>query len=470
MNELPWFSLVELARAIAARQVSPVEVARTFLARIDQLDGRFHCYLEVLGEAALAAARTAEQAVMAGKPLGLLHGVPVAVKDLFAVQGTPTTAGSRFLTEPATQDCTVVARLRAAGAILLGKLNLHEFAYGPEGINGHHGTPWNPWDAQTQRMPGGSSSGSGVAVAVGMTPMGLGSDTGGSIRIPAACCGTVGLKPTYGRVSRAGVLPLSWSLDHVGPLTRRVADAAVVLAAIAGHDPADPACSRLPVPDYVAALRGPVHGLRIGLCQDLVHQADAEVQAALETAVRVFQELGCTVQEVKLPLARYSLAASNAITGPEAMAYHRRFLRRHAGDYAPDVRRRIFVGGFVRGADYVQGQRARQLIRQEVDDTLQRVDSLLVPTLPIPAPPVTATEVQLGERTETVRVALTMFTRPFNLSGHPVVCVPCGFSHTGLPLSLQLVGRAFEEGLLLRLAQAYENATPWHQRRPPMVQ
>jgi aspartyl-tRNA(Asn)/glutamyl-tRNA(Gln) amidotransferase subunit A len=466
MNELPWFTLVELARAIAARQVSPVEVVRAHLERIRRLDPHFKCFLGVFEDAALEAARAAERAVMEGQPLGPLHGVPVAVKDLFAVRGTPTTAGSRFLTQPAVQDCTVVARLRAAGAILLGKLNLHEFAYGPEGTNPHYGTPWNPWDAETQRMPGGSSSGSGVAVAVGLTPMALGSDTGGSIRIPAACCGTVGLKPTYGRVSRVGVVPLSWSLDHVGPLTRRVADAAVVLGAIAGHDRADPSSSRLPVVDYLATLTESVRGLRIGLCRDFVNQADPEVQDALEAAARVFQEHGCTVNDVTLPSAPYSLGASNAITGPEALAYHRPLLQRHAAEYAPDARRRILVGGFLTGADYVQGQKARQLIRTEVNCILRRVDGLLAPTLPVAAPAVTATEVKLRDRLETVRLALTMFTRPFNLSGHPVVCIPCGFSRQGLPFSLQLVGRPFDETTVLRLARAYESATVWHQRRP----
>jgi aspartyl-tRNA(Asn)/glutamyl-tRNA(Gln) amidotransferase subunit A len=277
----------------------------------------------------------------------------------------------------------------------------------------------------------------------------------------------VGLKPTYGRVSRAGVVPLSWSLDHVGPLTRRVADAALVLKAIAGHDPADAASSPVPVEDYVADLDRPVSGMRIGLLRDFVDQADPEVQAALGTAVHVFQGLGCAVQEVTLPAARYSLGASNAITGAEAMAYHRPLLRRHASAYAPDVRRRILVGGFLMGRDYVQGQRARLLIRNEVHAALRGVDCLLAPTVPVPAPPVTATEVRIGGRTETVRLALTMFTRMFNLSGHPVVCVPCGFSGRGLPLSLQLVGRAFAEGVVLRLAHAYERATPWHERSPP---
>jgi aspartyl-tRNA(Asn)/glutamyl-tRNA(Gln) amidotransferase subunit A len=469
MRELHWLGVLDLARAVAARELSPVEIVRFYLARIDALDGRLKSYLSVFANSALEEAREAEAAVTAGRPLGPLHGVPVAVKDLFDVAGTPTTAGSQFLTKPAAHDSTAVARLRAAGAILLGKLNLHEFAYGPEGRNPHHGTPWNPWDAQAHRLPGGSSSGSGVAVAAGLAPAALGSDTGGSIRIPAACCGTVGLKPTYGRVSRAGVVPLSWSLDHVGPLTRRVADAAAVLTALAGHDRADPSSSALPVPDYVAGLAGPVRGLRVGLVTEYVEQADAEVRAALGAAVRVLGELGCEIQEVKLPRARYGLAVSYAVLAPEAMAYHEPLLRRHAPRYAEDVRRRLAVGGFLTATDYLKGQQARRLIRDEIEDVLRRVDCLLAPTLPVPAPPVTADEVRIDGRTETTRWAFTMFTRLFNLSGHPVVALPCGFSRDGLPLSMQIVGRAFEEMTALRLARAYEEAAEWHRCRPPGI-
>jgi len=389
------------------------------------------------------------------------------VKDLYAVKGTPTTGGTRFLTEPAAKDCTVVARLRAAGAIILGKLNLHEFAYGPEGINLHYGTSWNPWDAETPRMPGGSSSGSGVAVAAGLAPAGMGSDTGGSIRIPAACCGTVGLKPTYGRVSRAGVLPLSWSLDHAGPLTRSAADAAAILSATAGYDSADPSSSVLPVPNYVAGLAAPVKGLRIGLVRGYVEQADPEVQAAIAAAATVLEGLGCSLREAAIPTARYAVGASVAVLAPEAMAYHEPLLRRRAREYAPDVRQRLVVGRFLTATDYVKGQRTRTLMRDDVNAVLGSVDCLLAPTLPIPAPPVTATEVRIGGRRETPRSALTMFTRLFNLTGHPVVAVPCGFSPEGLPLSLQLVGRPFDEVTILRLAQAYQDATEWHRRRPP---
>jgi aspartyl-tRNA(Asn)/glutamyl-tRNA(Gln) amidotransferase subunit A len=466
MSDLPWLGVLDLARAIAARRLSPVEVVRDQLARIERLDGRLRSYLVVFADSALAEARAAEAAVRAGQALGPLHGVPVAVKDLFAVAGTPTTAGSQFLTEPARHDSTAVARLRAAGAILLGKLNLHEFAFGPEGTNPHHGTPWNPWDATTHRLAGGSSSGSGVAVAAGLAPAALGSDTGGSIRIPAACCGTVGLKPTYGRVSRAGVVPLAWSLDHVGPLTRTVADAAAILSAIAGPDPADPSSRAVPVPDYVAGLEAPVKGLRVGLLREYVEEADDEVRAALGEAVRVLHGLGCTVHDVVLPWSRYGLATSYAVLSSEAIAYHEPLLREHAPRYAEDVRRRLAIAGFLTATDYLKGQRARRLIREEIDGALGQADCLLAPALPVAAPPVTATEVRIGDRGESTRFAFTRFTRLFNLGGHPAIALPCGFNRDGLPLSMQLAGRAFDEGTILRLARAYEDATAWHRRRP----
>jgi aspartyl-tRNA(Asn)/glutamyl-tRNA(Gln) amidotransferase subunit A len=466
MNDLHWLGALELARAIAARRVSPVEVVEAQLARIGKLDGQLKSYLAVFAEPALAAARAAEARVTARTALGPLDGVPVAVKDLYDVQGSPTTGGSRFLTTPAAADSAVVARLRTAGAIVLGKLNMHEFAYGPEGTNPHHGTPWNPWDPATARYPGGSSSGSGVAVAAGLAPVGMGSDTGGSIRMPAALCGTVGLKPTYGRVSRAGVLPLSWSLDHTGPLTRRVADAAAILTATAGHDPADSSSSARPVPDYVSLLTGPVRGIRIGLLREYVGQADPPVQSAVLAAARVLEGLGCALGDVPLPSARYAAGATLAIIAPEASAYHAPLLRQHAAEYAPDVRQRLLAGRFLTAEDYVRGQQARRLIRDEVDAVLRTVDCLLMPTLPVTAPPLTATELRVAGRREMPRNLFTMFTRLFNLTGHPALAVPCGFSD-GLPVSLQLVGRAFDEATILRLGHAYEEATEWHTRRPP---
>jgi aspartyl-tRNA(Asn)/glutamyl-tRNA(Gln) amidotransferase subunit A len=469
MTDIPWLGVREMAQAVARRDLSPVEIVWAHLDRIERLDGRLRCYLAVFADEALAAARAAEAALASRQPLGALHGVPVAVKDLFAVKGTPTTAGTTFLRTPAERDCTVVARLRQAGAIILGKLNLHEFAYGPEGVNPHHGTPWNPWDPQVPRLPGGSSSGSGVAVAAGLTPMGLGSDTGGSIRIPAACCGTVGLKPTYGRVSRAGVLPLAWSLDHAGPLTRSVADAAMILGVIAGHDSADPTTIERAVPDYLADLERPVRSLRVGLYRAYIERAAPDVREAFEAAAQVLAGLGCHLRDIDIATEKYGLPTSFAICASEALSYHESLLRRHSRKYADDVRRRIAVGRFLSATDYLNGQKARCLIRNEVNRVLQDVDCLLAPTLPVAAPPVTATEVRIDNRTEGVRLAFTMFTRLFNLSGHPVVSVPCGFSVESMPLSMQIVGRAFDEATILRLAHAYENATDWHKRRPPLA-
>jgi len=467
MSDPCWLGALEMARAIAARRLSPVEIVQAHLTRIEQHDGKLRSYLAVFGESALAAARSAEADAVAGKKLGPMHGVPVAVKDLYDVAGTPTTAGCSFLKQPAKQDCTAVARLRAAGAIILGKLNLHQFAYGPEGINREFGTSWNPWDAHEARMPGGSSSGSGVAVAMGLTPVGMGSDTGGSIRIPAACCGTVGLKPTYGRASKAGVFALAWSMDHVGPLTRSVADAALVLGAIAGHDPADTSTVRQPVADYVAALDVGAKGLRIGLLRSHVEEAAPVVGEAVRTAAEVLQGSGCTVEPVELATLKYSLAAAYAVQATEAAAYHESLLRQHARAYQVDVRGRILAGRFITATDYTKGQRARHAIRAEVNTLLERYDCLLAPTLPIGAPPVTATEVRIGGgQTQSVRMALTSFTRYFNLSGHPVLAVPCGFDGEGMPLSLQLIGRGFDEATVLRVGYAYEQATEWHRRRP----
>ena len=320
MNDLVWKSMVELARLIKAREVSPVEVVQAHLDRIASLDGRLRSYITVLSDSALAAAKAAEAAATSGETPGPLHGVPVGLKDLYCTKGVKTTGGSRILSDWAPpEDATVVSRLAGAGAIVLGKLNMHEFAYGPEGLNPHYGSPWNPWDAVTHRICGGSSSGSGAAVAAGLCPGALGSDTGGSIRIPASLCGISGLKPTYGRVSRAGVLPLAWSLDHVGPMCRTAADCALMLGSMAGYDPRDPTTSVLPVPDYMAALTGTVKGLRIGVLRPFfMESAAAAERRAVEQAVKTLEGLGASVHEVKLDTVKLAAGASSAVIAAEA--------------------------------------------------------------------------------------------------------------------------------------------------------
>jgi aspartyl-tRNA(Asn)/glutamyl-tRNA(Gln) amidotransferase subunit A len=461
-------SVVDLARMIAAREVSPVEVISAHLARIEKLDPALRAFITITAEPALAAARQAEQDVMAGRPLGPLHGVPVGLKDLCDTAGVRTTGGSRILAErvPA-QDATVVRRLREAGAISLGKLNLHEFAYGPEGLNDHYGHARNPWDASEHRVAGGSSSGSGAGVAAGLVAMAIGSDTGGSIRIPSALCGITGLKPTYGRVSRAGVLPLAWTMDHLGPMARSAADCALALRVLAGYDPADASTSVLPVPDYTAALTGEVKGLRVGLLRGLFAEGWAPaVREAVERAARTLAEHGAVVDEVTLPSVEHVAAASSAIIGAEALAYHAEWLRTRAGEYQPDVRERLRLGAFVSGLHYVRAQQVRATVRAEIDAALAKRDVLLAASTAITAPRVGEREVEIaGARTD-ARQALIRFTRTFSYSGHPACSVPCGFAADGLPIGMQLVGRPFDEATVLRAADAYQRLTDWHTRRP----
>jgi aspartyl-tRNA(Asn)/glutamyl-tRNA(Gln) amidotransferase subunit A len=470
-TDLPFASVTDLARMIARKEVSPIEVTRVHLERIATHDRVLRAYLTVCADAAMAAAQAAETALISGRPAGPLHGVPIALKDLYDTAGVATTAGSKILAGrvPDT-DATVVRRLREAGAIVLGKLHMVEFAYGPEGLNAHHGAPRNPWDVRVERMPGGSSSGSGVAVAAGLAPAALGSDTGGSIRIPAALCGITGLKPTYGRVSRAGVLPLAWSMDHVGPMTRTVGDAALLLRVMAGYDPADASTSVLPVPDYLAALSGEVKGLRVGLLRGFfLESATPEVRAAVESAARALERAGAIVDEVALPAVAHVPAASYAVVASEALAYHTGWLKARAADYDPEVRRRLQLGAFVTGVHYVRGQQARALIRDEIDAALARRDVLLAPATPLTAPRLDERQTTLGDGPSDVRSALIRLTRPFNCSGHPACAVPCGFSAEGLPIGMQLVGRAFDEATVLRAADAYQHLTDWHTRRPVLA-
>jgi aspartyl-tRNA(Asn)/glutamyl-tRNA(Gln) amidotransferase subunit A len=470
MSDLVWRSIGELARLVLTKEVSPVEVVRAHLERIQALDATLRAFITVCADPALEAARAAEAALVTGERVGALHGVPLGLKDLFETQGIRTTGGSRILADAvSSSDATVVRRLRDAGAIVLGKLNMHEFAYGPEGLNDHYGHARNPWDTSVARLAGGSSSGSGVAVAAGLCAGALGSDTGGSIRIPASLCGITGLKPTYGRVSRAGVLPLSWSMDHAGPMARSAADCALLLGAMAGYDPADATTSVLPVPDYTAALTGEVRGLRIGLVRTFfLESAAPEVREAVEQAARALEQAGARVDEVALPHVEVAAAASAAIVASEALVYHAEWLRTRAADYQADVRQRLRMGVFVTGPDYVRAQQARTLVRRAVDDALATRDVLLAPATPIPAPAVGESKAAIGETRVDVRAALIRLTRPFNCSGHPACAVPCGFTTGGLPLGMQFVGRPFDEATVLRAADGYQRLTDWHLRRPAL--
>jgi aspartyl-tRNA(Asn)/glutamyl-tRNA(Gln) amidotransferase subunit A len=471
MSEIVWKPIAELIRLIAKKSVSPLEVVEAYLDRIEALDGRLKAYITVCRDEALAAAKAAEAAVMNGHTLGALHGIPIGLKDLYQTKGVRTTAGSKILSDWVPEDdATVVTRLQEAGCIILGKLNMHEFAYGPEGINVHYGSSWNPWDAAAHRIAGGSSSGSGVGVAAALCAGALGSDTGGSIRIPSALCGVFGIKPTYGRVSRAGVLPLAWSLDHMGPMTRTAQDAALLLGVMAGYDSKDPTSRVLPVPDYTAALSGRVKGLRVGLLRSFfLEAADAVVCQAVEKAVNTLEELGAQVEEVTLKTAVHATGASFAILFSEALAFHEDWMKSRPQDYAADVRERLRVGAFIPATAYLKGQQARGLIRDEVDALLATHDVLIAPTTPMAATLLGQNEFTLNGQVQEVRASLTRFTRVANLTGHPAASVPCGFTPEGLPIGMQMIGRPFDEATVLRTADAYQRVTDWHTRRPPVA-
>lgn len=460
MSDLSGLSLTEAADRLRGGAISAAELTRAYLDRIADLDGRLRSFITVTAERAEADARRADAALRGGRPLGPLHGVPLAVKDLLDTADVRTTANSRLQAEHVPRaDATVVRRLSEAGAVLLGKLQMNEFAMGTTAEDDLRPPARNPWDLE--RTPGGSSSGSAVALAAGLCAGSFGSDTGGSIRAPASYCGVVGLKPTFGRVSRHGVAILSWSLDHIGPMARTVADVAALLQVTAGPDPLDPAALPVGVPDYRAALDGSARGVRIGIpasflagCADL----DPEVRSAFDAAVEALRDLGATVRDVGLREIEHIDAVLNPILLGEAAAQHVERLRTRGREYGRGFRLRVLEGYFYTAVDYVQAQRGRQLLIGALDEVLEEVDVIATPTMHRTAP--TAVEQTTGPRSP--------FTSMFNLTGLPAISVPCGFGRGGLPIGLQLAGRRFEEAGLLRVADAYERASTWRSRRPPL--
>ena len=465
-EEFAFTSIAKLAPLIQKKAISPVEVTRAYLDRIDRLNDEYLAYLTILSDEALVAAHAAEQEIVHGQYRGPLHGIPIALKDLFAVKGVRMTCGSKIMADHiADSDATVVTRLRQAGTILLGKLNMHEFAWGGTSLNPHYGTPRNPWDRT--RLPGGSSGGSAVAIAAGLALGTLGTDTGGSVRIPASLSGIVGLKPTYGRVSRFGVYPLSHSCDHVGPMVSTVADAAVLLYAIAGPDPNDPTASAAAVPDYTATLKEDIRGLRLGVPQAYFFEdIEPAIREGVQAAIQHLSGLGATVEAVSIPSIQHVVASSTAIIAAEAYEIHARTMQTRSQDYGADVRTRLLLGACVQAAQYLKAQRFRSLLRQEMLDLLGRVDALVTPTTVLAASRIDQPTVTIGDKEFPVAAHIARATRPFNMTGLPAISVPCGFTSDGLPIGLQLVGRPFEEATVLRLAYAYEQSTAWHTRRP----
>lgn len=460
-------TIVSLAAAIRARRISPVEATQECLARIARLDGRLRAFITVDAEGALARARVLEAEAAAGRWRGPLHGVPLAHKDLFHVSGLPASCGTKtaeyFFAE---QDATAVARLVEAGANTLGKLNMSELAIGPFGDNSHHGDAQNPWRAG--HVSGGSSSGSAVAVAAGLVLGALGTDTGGSIRLPAACCGIVGLKPTYGRVSRAGAMPLSWAMDHIGPMARTVADVALMLEVIAGPDPADATSSPRAVPGYLAELERPVAGLRVAIPENYyLDGVDAEVAAATRAALAAFERLGARVASLRLPDPQVIHDVTSIIARSESSVVHSRILRERPHELQPAVRARLAVGTRISAHDYLQALRLRaRLARGFNEDVFGDTDLLIMPAIPEPAPALAEAVAGEGEAIAARMGRFSRLTRPWNGLGLPALALPCGFAGSGLPLSMQIVGRPFDEVTVLRAGHAFEGATDWHRRRP----
>jgi len=456
-------SCLEIAAAVHSGARTARSVVDAALARAERCQEPFRPFITLTPELARAQAERVDDAVRRGARMPLA-GVPLAVKDLIDVEGFRTTCGSRaFADRVAGGTATVVEELIRAGAVLVGKTNMHECAFGFTGENPTFGDCPNPWD--TERFCGGSSSGSTLAVALGICPVALGSDTGGSIRLPAALSGLVGLKPTYGRVSRAGVVPLAWSMDHVGPLVRTAREAALVLEVLAGEDPRDHTSSREPVPAYTRYLDEPLDGLRIGLARaGFFDSLEPDVAAAVEAAGDVLASLGARCVDVALPYLDEVLGAHRAIIFSEAAAYHRPFLADRADRYSGPVRLQLEAGLLLPAVDYLQAQRVRRVVRRAWAETFASVDCLVTPASQAVAARFGTQAVDLPQGPTPLLHAYLGLLLPFNLTGHPAMSVPCGFSGDGLPIGMQLVGRPFDEATILRVAHQYQQATDWHRR------
>lgn len=460
-QDLSFASIATLARLVGSKEISPVQLTELALSRIERYDGELNSFITVMAESALAEAKAAEQAILAGDYRGPLHGIPVAAKDLYATKGTETTFGSLlFKGWVPDHDAAAVERLRSAGAVLLGKTNLHELAYGTTSANPHFGPVHNPWKAGFH--PGGSSGGSAAAVAGGLAYMALGSDTGASIRQPAACCGIVGIKPTFGRVSKHGCLPLAWSMDHAGPLNRTVMDAALTLNVLAGFDPRDPCSVDRPTPDFTKTLGRDLRGKHIAIVRKFFFDdGDHEVFDAVEATLPVLEGLGAEILEVELPDIEDAFKAGTMTIVVEGATYHAAHLRERPECFSPQCKADLELGHFYKATDYLQAQRLRHHLMRETARIMAPLDALIMPTAPI-----TATPIEGNPADHPVyRVRNTI---PFNFLSLPAISVPCGFSKEGLPIGLQIVGKAFDEAGILQIAHAYEQATDWHQRHPTL--
>ena len=463
-SELPFLSAGDLSRLIQSKEVSPVEATEAYLDRIASLDHRFNSYLTVMREQALADAQQAEEDIASGQHKGPMHGVPVAVKDQFWSKGVRSTGGSRILADfVPDEDATVIANLRKAGAVVLGKTNMTEFAI--TGFSHRYATPRNPWN--TDSYTGGSSSGSGAATAAYLCATSLGEDTGGSIRFPATWCGLVGLRPSWGLVSRYGVMRGVWSMDTVGPISRTVEDAAITLGAIAGHDPKDRYSSTVPVPDYRQALGGDLNGLKIGVITQFMESdlVEPKVRQTVSDSFATLGELGATVEEVSVPLSMDAGVASAVLLAVEPALAQKDWIKDQLQDYGHDVRILLLTGSLLPAQAYYKAQKLRTMLRQQVLDSLEKYDVLVLPTSGKGAQPLEQDPPITSKETAS-RLAF-LFTRIFNLASCPAMSVPCGFDDRGMPVGLQIGARPGAEETIFKVAHAYEQATAWHTIRPP---
>ena len=467
MSDITELSIAELAQGYRDKSFSPVDAARAYFARIAQHNDKVNAFVTLCEEDALAEAKQAETEIAAGQWRGPMHGIPIGHKDLYQTAGVRSTAGSRVLENHVPDsDATGVARLKQAGAVMLGKLNTHEFAYGPTNDSSMFGPCRNPWDPT--RFSGGSSGGSGAAVALRLCAGATGSDTGGSIRMPSACCGITGLNPTYGRTSRAGIYPLCWTMDHSGPMTRSAEDAALMFQPMPGPDGRDAAVADRAVPDYAAALDGDIKGLRIGVpTHYFFDRAIPESAEAAQNAIAVLEGLGAEVREVDIAYIDHAAAAAMVLYLSEGTAYHDDHIATIGELYTDQVRLFLEIGNYVLAKDYLHAQRYRTLLGHAMADVLAEVDVLAMPSLPITAQPLGQEEIDIRGETDSVFGAILRNTEPFDLTGLPALVVPCGIASDGMPMSLQIAGRPFDEAGLFKIGHAFQQACDWHTRRPP---
>ncbi len=458
--------VAELADLIKSRSISPVDLATATISQIEHTESALNAFLDVYSDEMMASARNAERDITNGKHRWPLHGIPIGLKDLIDVQGKPTTGGSAATSgEPALRDATVTARFRDAGALIAGKLNLVEFAFGFSSCNPHTGDVHNPWNLD--RVAAGSSSGSGAAVASGSVAAALGTDTGGSVRMPAAACGITGLKPTYGLVSRYGVMDLSWSSDHVGPMCRTAADCALLMDVIAGHDPSDPASSKRVIPSFASRLDIDLKGMKIGVPKDYFFDGvDSEITAAVRNAIALMRAEGATIVDLSMPWVEMGRAINVGVLLPEAASVHRTRLSENADKYSPAVRYRLEAGSEVSAVDYIHAQRARAMFGAQMASAMDEVDVLVTPTVPIQTPTIAEMAPPPGSPTASSGGEFPNFTGVFNATGQPSVSLNCGFTADNMPIGMMISGKAFGDATVLGVAHAYQRITDWHCQMP----